>query len=748
MKPATVHPSESFKNTREADGLLQNIGRYWRYGGAKYRYIPSLLLHPSYHDLEWKRLRYYFYWRQSLFEGECLDADAGYIWLHCVELLTVNDDPLENMRCLVRMRDSYQGQDPAVDSILESACSYYATAIGYVRRDAVSMNPGQRSIRICRVLSDRTFLPLSAKDLRFLVPSRGRRSADTLRALGNVVSAALHEIGRPHRGILRLCMRTAEHNLRFPFSSDMGTYGMKGMYVKYEDLKESEMFMGVFKEVYDECDQVISNKKRVAGGRYAQVLNECINAYFAGTLDPEPYDKYGAPMAYHKASYYLDYKPAELPERDGTWPSYRFRSRMLEYGEIPTPQTDHFRAPKTGTPCYSSMTLDEYIGYQSWKDRVLKGDISDMKEGFAWLLSNEILNDDSMDPEDTLEVLEAFADRPDEWQRGMPDDLVADWCLMHGLYSTRLSRRCENAKLSAMTSMALKSSPPLPLSREQVDRVSVRDADGLLVGTVNAAIRSVYEANGNSLGGAVDLSTTTSVVEVFRNCAGMPVSVDAETPANVADVNRFVTSVCKIAEAILSGDKDPKTPGGLGRANRDAAVAGAIDYLKRSRLRKIARSGVSLDMDMVRSAADDLSAVTEMMRIEEEDETPAREAPAAVLSGDPWKDLMVLLTPEALEYLRLCVKGTKTDVLKEKAVNEAAMETVGDPLVEDGKVSEDYEEDILNMLRNDGSPERLRASAPAASEGLSSSLHPFPNSDLATAIISTPPMISETVTPQ
>ena len=155
-----------------------------------------------------------------------------------------------------------------------------------------------------------------------------------------------------------------------------------------------------------------------------------------------------------------------------------------------------------------------------------------------------------------------------------------------------------------------------------------------------------------------------------------------------------------------------------------------------------------MDMDMVRSAADDLSAVTEMMRIEEKDEAPAREAPAAVLSGNPWKDLMVLLTPEALESLRLCVEGTKTDVLKEKAVNEAAMETLGDPLVEDGKVSEDYEEDVLNMLRNDGSPERLRASAPAASEGLSSSLHPFPNSDLATAIISTPPMISETVTPQ
>ena len=61
MSKATVHPSDSFKDTHEATDLLQSIGRYWRYGGTECEYVPSLLLHPTYRELEWKRLRYYLY---------------------------------------------------------------------------------------------------------------------------------------------------------------------------------------------------------------------------------------------------------------------------------------------------------------------------------------------------------------------------------------------------------------------------------------------------------------------------------------------------------------------------------------------------------------------------------------------------------------------------------------------------------------------------------------------------------------
>ena len=691
MNMATVHPSDSFKNARESEGLLQNIIKYWRFGGTECEYVPSLVLHPTYRNLEWKRLRYYLYWRQRIFEGECLDTDAGYVWLHCVELLTVDDDPLENMRCLVRMRDAYLGQDPNVDSILDSACSYYAILTGYIRRDVVSVNPGHRGIRICKVLSDRRCIPLSAKDLKYLMPSRGRKNTDTLKALGTIVSAALHEIGRQQRGILRLCMKSAEYALRFPFSSDMNMFGMKNQYVKYEDVKESAKFMEVFKETYEECNAVLSGSKPAAGGRYGQLLNRCIDEFKAGTLNPEPYDKYGIPIVYNKGSHYLDFKPFEPPEKDGIWPSYRFPSRMREYGGIPTPPAERFIPPKSKTPCYSTMSLDEYICYQSWKEKVLKREQTDTDEGFAWLLSNEILNDESMNPTDALDILEMLAKLPDEWHRGMPDDLVADWCLLHSLYSTKISRRCENAKLTSLTASALESSPPLPLSPEQVDRVSVRDADGLLTGTVNAAIRSIYEANGNSLHGAVDLSMTSTVVEVFRGCAGMPISVDIPTPFNAADVNRFVTSVCKIAEAVVSGEKDPKTPGGFGKSNRDAAVEGALLYLEERKRKRTAKTKVSLDMDLVKSATDDLYAVTDMMRIEDsEEEEVVPAAPASIRTEDPWADLRRMLTPEALEYIRLSMDGTRLDILKEKAVNEAAMETIGDALVEDGKVSEDY----------------------------------------------------------
>ncbi|MBR6038392.1 MAG: TerB N-terminal domain-containing protein [Candidatus Methanomethylophilaceae archaeon] len=699
MSKATVHPSDSFKDTHEATDLLQSVGRYWRYGGTECEYVPSLLLHPTYRELEWKRLRYYLYWRQRAFEGEYLDTDAGYVWLHCVELITVDDDPLENMRCLIGMRDAYLEQDPAVDSILGAACAYYATVIGYYKRDFKLMSASQRCVRICGVLSDRGCVPLSARDLKHLIPLRGRKSAEVLKALGTIVSSALHEIGRQQNGILRLCRRQIEFALRFPFSSDMSTYGMKSLYVKCEDPRESEQFMNVFKDVYNECDAVLSGKTEKAGGKYGPLLNRCIDAYKNGRLNPEPYDKYGIPIVFNRVSYHASSDSYQHPERDGTWPSHRFQSRMREYGGIPTPPSEFRRPPRTRIPCYSTMTLDEYIGYQSWKNGVLKGEKTEKADGYAWLLANEIINDDTLDPGSALRILEECADAPGGWQGGISDDVVADWCILHGLYSQKISKKCDSQKLSILTVRALRSFPPLPLSREQIDRASVKDADDEIAGAVNAAVLAVYKANGDRLDRAVDLSLSTTVVRVFEDCAGMPISVDADVPSNPGDVNRFVTSVCRIAEAVISGDKDPKTPAGFGKENRNATVKAILLHLEEERRKAASPSKVALDMDAVKAAMDDLDAVTGMMRVDDDEEP--EEEPTDVVeasTGDPWKDLRSRLQPDALEYLRKCMDGTRFDSLKEKKVNEAAMETVGDAVVEDGTVIDDYADDVARLL--------------------------------------------------
>ncbi|MBP5203772.1 MAG: hypothetical protein J6Z16_03985, partial [Candidatus Methanomethylophilaceae archaeon] len=355
--------------------------------------------------------------------------------------------------------------------------------------------------------------------------------------------------------------------------------------------------------------------------------------------------------------------------------------------------------PRTRIPCYSTMTLDEYIGYQSWKNSVLKGEKTEKADGFAWLLANEIINDDTLDPESALKILEECADAPGGWQGGISDDVVADWCILHGLYSEKVGKKCDSQKLSILTVRALRSFPPLPLSREQVDRASVKDADDEIVGAVNAAVLAVYESNGDRLDRAVDLSLSKTTVKVFEDCAGMPVTVDADVPSNPGDVNRFVTSVCRIAEAVVSGDKDPKTPAGFGKENRNAAVKAVLLHLEEERRRASSPSKVALDMDAVKAAMDDLDAVTGMMRVDDYEEP--EEAPAAVetdTTGDPWEDLKSRLSPDALDYLRGCVDGTRFDGLREKKVNEAAMETVGDAVVEDGRVIEDYADDVARLL--------------------------------------------------
>ncbi|MBR4216741.1 MAG: hypothetical protein IKR87_03305, partial [Candidatus Methanomethylophilaceae archaeon] len=112
---------------------------------------------------------------------------------------------------------------------------------------------------------------------------------------------------------------------------------------------------------------------------------------------------------------------------------------------------------------------------------------------------------------------------------------------------------------------------------------------------------------------------------------------------------------------------------------------------------------VKLDMDAVNSAVEDLDAVTGLMYSGVDEETaPTIEEPVQEQTrhDDPWEELASRLDRELLGYLHGSLKGTRADRRKEKAVTEAAMDTVGDIVVEDGQAVEDYSEQIERITKN------------------------------------------------
>ena len=109
---------------------------------------------------------------------------------------------------------------------------------------------------------------------------------------------------------------------------------------------------------------------------------------------------------------------------------------------------------------------------------------------------------------------------------------------------------------------------------------------------------------------------------------------------------------------------------------------------------------VKIDADAVRAAQEDLDYV--VATIASHDEPPEEEAPAeekrTAVDGDLWSSMKGKLSDSCLEYLKKCMSGTKAVNRLEDDINGIALDTVGDTIVEGGRIVEDYREDLTRIL--------------------------------------------------
>ena len=106
-------------------------------------------------------------------------------------------------------------------------------------------------------------------------------------------------------------------------------------------------------------------------------------------------------------------------------------------------------------------------------------------------------------------------------------------------------------------------------------------------------------------------------------------------------------------------------------------------------------SQASVDRDYVVSAVgiDDTDGCTD------DDDSPVmEERDEQADGGDPWKKLAMSLSAAEKDYIGRCIAGTKPDMGMENAINCKATETVGDVIVEDGEIIDDYAEEISDLI--------------------------------------------------
>lgn len=707
-----IHPDDSFKEGRAMDLTIEAMEKYWRYGGEPCEYVPSLILHPGYRELEWKRLRYYLHWRSDVFDGLYGDTDSGYIWLHSMELLLVNDDPEEADRCFRGMIEAYKGQNNAVDYILTATSAFHQASNHMMISDYPALNRSLRTLRICMILSSEKFVPLSAEDIRFITGRKGTKIDKYADEMAIIVSSALHEIGRWQKpnGILSLCARPLDTYEKYPFAYDIW-YIPKELRFRCRDIKNSEIFVDLTKKLHKACVLYLAGNDDIdsLAGKYAATLRKCIEAHKNGTLGEitAPYRKTGSPwdetMHSHNGRF-------EAHRKDGVWPSYRFQSRMREYSMVMVPSTGRIDSNPPPEPCYSSMTLGMFGEYQSWKDSVLRGEKTIGRcRGFSWLLSQEILCDPSLDPESAIHALTLCKNNSDSPIDKRIDNAIIELCLIDDLNPPELDRYSDLVRVEALTTRALLSEPPRDLSSEQIRRCWDGESDDpALTDAVNASLKLLH-SKGSRLSTIADMRTITQTISTFEGFAGMPISVDVKIfgPGN-KDFVRIISSICKIASAAISGEKCPRCPSGFGSNNRDIVCEATLIALKEreSKKRRESMANMRLDMSAIEEAENDLRDIAKMLGAEVEDE-PLDIGKTIVnieiktiveKTGDPWKDFAAMLTEEQKQYAKECLEGTKVNRTLERAVNSAAADTIGDIVLDNGTAIEDYAQKLKETV--------------------------------------------------
>ena len=70
------------------------------------------------------------------------------------------------------------------------------------------------------------------------------------------------------------------------------------------------------------------------------------------------------------------------------------------------------------------------------------------------------------------------------------------------------------------------------------------------------------------------------------------------------------------------------------------------------------------------------------------------------MDDDPWTSLVMSMTATELDLLRSLLhgKGTSMDVRTVESINAKAVDTVGDTVIDDGSVVDDYREDLGRVL--------------------------------------------------
>ncbi|MGN0098658.1 MAG: hypothetical protein ACI38Y_04970, partial [Candidatus Methanomethylophilaceae archaeon] len=652
----------------------------------EHAFEPCGMISPKKEDLSEEQLRYYAHWCRNLEKGVCLPSEIGYISLRTQELLgsdKCGKDVLEQIDCIIR-------GEPVIGRMLD---------------DLVPLMCTRNGLTIDRLVRSPELLPISLQDMLSHPASEfNMEEFRTVIRLAVGDSPILNEDGRQcfNTVIARIDSYLAERGMEIPDVISEGYVrkhitirtndgGKEDFNLPIRDISDSDL-MGFITCIEKCCRKILGNRNQKLIFRKffnKDMANAAMDASVKVNMGRKPSRSRG----FGKGVMF------------NTWSRPSWSPRNIDYkGETPE------YIPSS--PVRGELTVeDRQLYYAYWKSMIGKGMYPDTDKGYLTLYLDEIM----VPKGDKVQIHRTLKELRDAYDPYDKNKVIWDRLVYHCLLESIPLDDCGHGNVLHSTDLVLwqiATGKPGYLTREglaQIGRLSEADTYRMSDETVDI-INNLLRETVSKLGNGLTRFRSEFRMRTMRKTMICPWNGSMDATYMALGKGSILEEDIHIL--INELERNPSSKGkvlpGFGPLDRKDVLR-VIDETREEAKRK----AVILNMDAVKDAESALADVTDMMRIEDAESDPVKKEEPPSKTGQmtsdtavpdsPWGSLLSILTDKEKEFLSDLLDGRPVkgkDVLRlGGSVNTKAMDTVGDTILENGIIIDDYTDDIRSILQ-------------------------------------------------
>ena len=701
--------------------------------GTPCGYVSVPFIYVDYRALERDQLDYYLYWRDRFWEGEMLRTCEGYLWLLANEIGLSDRDPVETYDLLMKLWNERRFDlfDPSlfIEFVRDYSVEHNlprppADVFGSDKNEALvnsiaccpdwyidiaSLSEMTNGFGIKRDEADTVCRMVDISLRRMIRMTKGQFDSYSSINMENV-----HDLYRSYpllRG-RKVAVDSPDlfHNRSFrAFIRDVTRYAsslLRGLKEQDRPKELSDLMTEIITDVYEHPDD---NGPEYDPMNAVTVVKTVTERYIARGLHPS-----------FSASEEKDIEKVNLmAERNIRIPPSSAQ-KLLNNWNLDSDEPCRYVKSGYANPSYDTFTRDQYDYYIFWRTQFRKGRNLETDDGYIRLFVAETVSC-SDDPKEALENLRRLRDtyRCHTLDRYISVAMM-EYSVIFGIPVEDTEYAYESL-LNGIACMCMERNPMTDMTPDVLASISGVDKDTILklgkegITTINESLRRI-DSERIALGIPPTLELFN--VQIIPHSAFYTMKRDFPMPSynstfrtfvvkRSSSLRSYISNTIKLVAAYIGKFSGKKVTIKIPKYHGERSVKIIEEsVMKAFGLDPKRKKKLELDPSALKSAQDDLSAVTEMMSTEEEEK---EEAPVEDVSEEGWDALAAKLDENQMEYLAdalgdgnkcaTIARGSGKTVSKmEDSINSIAMDMIGDTIVENQSVIDDYRDDVISIL--------------------------------------------------